>query len=81
MILDRPNHLGRVPIILDGSNLFFFRIQIIKIIPEKSHLNLTKTILEPNKTICTPPKQFGWILHFAKIVMCIAPFAKGVSNE
>ena len=48
--LDRPNHFGRVAIILDGSNSFwsgpnhFGQVQIIKIIPEKSNLNLTKTI-------------------------------------
>ena len=52
IILDRPNNFGRVPIVLDGSNLFWFgpnhfgQVQIIKISPEKSNLNL-------NKMICT----------------------------
>ena len=50
IILDRPNNFGRVPIVLDGSNSFwsgpnhFGQVQIIKISPEKSNLNLTKTI-------------------------------------
>ena len=50
IILDRPNNFGRVPIILDGSNLFytgpndFAQVQIMKISPEKSNLNLTKMI-------------------------------------
>ena len=58
MILDRPNNFGRVPIILNGSNLFwlapnhFGQAQIINISPEKSNLNMTKIIL-------TQPKQFG----------------------
>ena len=50
IILDHPNHFGRVPIVLDKPNLFWSRpnnfgqVQIIKISPEKSHLNLTKMI-------------------------------------
>ena len=57
MILDRPNDFGRLPIILDGPNLFwsgsnhFGQVQIIEISPEKSDLNLTKIIW-------TQPKQF-----------------------
>ena len=49
-ILDCPNHFGRVFIVLDGSNLFcsgsnhLGQVQIIKIIPEKSNLNLTEMI-------------------------------------
>ena len=42
MILDHQNHFGRVPIVLDGPNLFwssgpnhFGQVQIIKISPEK----------------------------------------------
>ena len=47
IILDCPNHFGRVPIVLDESNSFwsgpshFGQVQIIKISPEKSNLNLT----------------------------------------
>ena len=50
MILERPNHFGQVPIVLDGPNLYwsdtnhFGQVQIIKISPEKSNLNLTKMI-------------------------------------
>ena len=57
MIMDRPNDFDRVPIILDGPNSFwsgpnhFGQVQIIKISPEKSNLNLTKMIW-------TRPKQF-----------------------
>ena len=57
MIFDRPNHFGQVPIVLDRHNSFlsgpnnFEQVQIIKISPEKSNLNLTKTIW-------TRPKQF-----------------------
>jgi hypothetical protein len=70
MILDRPNHFGQVPIVLDGSNSFwsgpnhFGQVQIIKFSPEKSNLNLTKMIwtrqknLDLTKTICTWPKSF-----------------------
>ena len=55
MILDRPNYFGRVPIILDGPNLFwlgpnhFGQVQIIKNSPENSNMNLTKSdqCLEP----------------------------------
>ena len=53
-----PNHLGRVRIVLDGSNSFwsgpnhFGQVQTIKISPEKSNMNLTKMIW-------TRPKQFG----------------------
>ena len=49
-ILDRPNNFGRVPIVLDGSNLFwsgqnhFGQVQIIKVSTEKSNFNLTKMI-------------------------------------
>ena len=58
MILDRPNNFGRVPMVLNRSNLFwsdpnhFDQFQIIKISPEKSNLNLTKMIW-------TQPKQVG----------------------
>ena len=58
MILDRPNHFCRVLIVLDGSNLFclgpnrFGQVQIMKIIPEKSNLNLTEMIW-------IRPKQFA----------------------
>ena len=58
MILDRPNHFGRVPIVLDGSNSFwlgpshFGQVQITKISSEKSNLNL-------NKIIWIRPKLFG----------------------
>ena len=58
MILDQPNHFGRVPIVLDRSKLFwsdsnhFGPVQIIKNSPEKSNLNLTKMIW-------TRPKRFG----------------------
>jgi hypothetical protein len=50
MILDRPNHFGRVPIVLGKFNLFwsdpnhFGQVQILKISPEKSDLNQTKMI-------------------------------------
>ena len=50
MILDRQNHFGQVPIFLDGSNSFWLgpnhigQVQIEKISPEKSNLNLAKTI-------------------------------------
>ena len=50
IMLDQPNNFGRVPIVLDGSNLFwsgpnhFGQVQIIKISPKKSNLNLTKII-------------------------------------
>ena len=58
MILDCPNHFGRVPIVLDWSNSFwwgpnhFESIQIIKFGPQKSNLNLTKIIF-------IQPKLFG----------------------
>ena len=58
MILDLPKDFGWVPIVLDGFNLlwldpnYFGQVQIIKISPEKSNLNLTKMIW-------TRPKQFG----------------------
>ena len=58
MIYDRPNHFGRIPLVLDVSNLFwsgpnhFGQVQIIKITPGKSNLNLTKTIW-------MQPKLFG----------------------
>ena len=57
MILDCPNNFGQVPIILDGSDLFwsgpnhFRQVQIIKLCPAKSNLNMTKMIW-------TWPKQF-----------------------
>ena len=57
IILDHPNDFGKVPIVMDGSNLFwsgpnhFGLVEIIKISPEKSNLNLTKMIW-------TWPKQF-----------------------
>ena len=47
MVLDHPNHFGQVPTVLDGSNSFWSgpnhlgQVQIIKISPEKSNLNLT----------------------------------------
>ena len=47
MILEHPNDFGRVPNVLDRSDLFwsgsnhFGQVQIIKISPEKSNLNLT----------------------------------------
>ena len=50
MILDLPKDFGWVPIVLDGFNLlwsdpnYFGQVQIIKISPEKSNLNLTKMI-------------------------------------
>ena len=50
MILDHPNHFGQVSLVLDGPNLFwlgpyhFGHIQIMKIGPEKSNLNLIKMI-------------------------------------
>ena len=52
MILDRPNHFGRVRIVLDRSNSFwsspnhFGQVHIIRISPEKSNMNLTKIILD-----------------------------------
>ena len=64
MILDRPNHFGRVPIVLDGSNLFwlgpnhFGQVQIIKISLEKSNLDLTKDALDLTQMIWTRPKLF-----------------------
>ena len=63
MILDRPNHFCRVPIILERSNSFclgpnyFGLVQIMKISPEKSNLNLNKMFWTPPKH-CTRPKQF-----------------------
>ena len=48
MILDNPNHFGRVPIVLDRSNMFlsgqnhFGQVQILKVSTEKSNLSLTK---------------------------------------
>ena len=63
IILDRPNHFGRVPILLDGSSLFwsgsnhFGQVQIFKISQYRSNLNLTKMSwikqndLDPTKTI------------------------------
>ena len=68
LILDRQNNFGRVPIILNGPNLFwsgsnhFGQVQIIKISPEKSNLNLTKRIwtrpeqLEPDQNKLYPSK-------------------------
>ena len=50
MVLDSPNHFGWAPIISEGSNLVwlypshFGQVQIKNISPEKSNLNLTKTI-------------------------------------
>ena len=50
IILDCSNHFGWVPIVLDGSKLFwsgpnhFGQVQIIKISPEKSNLTLTKML-------------------------------------
>ena len=79
MILDHPNHFGQVPIVLDGSNSLWLdpnhfgtKVQIIKISPEKSNLNLTKMIWTrpkqfrpdqnskyPSKTIWTVQNNFG----------------------
>ena len=47
MMLDRPNHLGRVRIIFKifkTGPICFGRVQIIKISQEKSNLNLTELI-------------------------------------
>ena len=61
MILDRPNHFGSAPILLGGFNSFwsdpnhFGQVQIIKISPEKSDLNLIKMILTQPK--CFVPVQ------------------------
>ena len=50
IILDQPNHFGRVPIVLNGSNSFwsgqnhFGQVQIIKISREKSNLTVTKML-------------------------------------
>ena len=59
MILVSPNHFGRVPIVLDESNLFWSdpnplgQVQIIKKnSPDKSNLNLTQMFR-------TRPKQYG----------------------
>ena len=58
MILDPLNHFGQIPIALKGCNSFwsganhFEQVQIIKISPEKSNLNLTNIIW-------TQPKRFG----------------------
>ena len=63
MILDRPNYFGWVRIVLDGSNSFwscsnhFGKVQIIKISPEKSNMNLNKMIWSWPKQ--TWPKQFA----------------------
>ena len=57
IILDYPNPFGGVPIIMDRPNSFwlgpnhFGQVQIIKIIPEKFNLKLTKMIW-------TQPKRF-----------------------
>ena len=57
-----PNNFGQVPIVFDESNSFwsgqnhFGHVQIIKISPKKSDLNLTKTI-------CIRPKQFLSVLN------------------
>ena len=81
MILDRPNHFGWVPIVLDGCNFFwlgpnhFGQVQIIKISPEQ--FNLTdpdQNTLDSNKMIWTLPKwlvlnQNYWTvqIHFGAI--------------
>ena len=50
IFLDHPKSFDRVPVVLDRSNLFwpspnhFGHVQILKISPEKSNLNLTKMI-------------------------------------
>ena len=50
MILDRQNCFGQVPIVLEETNTFwsgsnhFGQVQIIKISPEKSDLNLIEII-------------------------------------
>ena len=65
MILDRQIHFGGVPITLGGPNLFWSvpnhlgQVQIIRISPKKSNLNLTKKILTRPKQFCpnqTEPK-------------------------
>ena len=65
-----PNHFGRVPIVLDGSNLFwlgsnhFRQVQILKISHKKlfwtwpKWFGLDQNDLEPIKIIWTRPKQF-----------------------
>ena len=42
-----------------AGSIRFGRVQITKISPEKSNLNLTKYDLNPSKTNWTWPKQFG----------------------
>ena len=78
LFLTRPNNFGLVPIAFAGSNSFwsgpnhFELVQIIKISPEKSNLNMTKMIwiqpkwfgpdqnnLYPSKTILTVQNNFG----------------------
>ena len=65
------NHFGQV------SKSFWIGA-IIKIIPQKSNLNLAKMIwikknnLHLTKTICTLPKQFGW----SKIISFLADLAQ-----
>jgi hypothetical protein len=62
MILNRPNNFGWMGSIRFGSGPNHFgQVQIIKISPEKSNLNLTKTIW-------SQPKQFGTVQnHFGPI--------------
>ena len=64
-ILDYRNQFGRVPIVLDGPNLFWSgpnhcgQIQIIEISPEKIWFGSDQNDLEPNKTIWTVQNHFG----------------------
>ena len=58
-ILDRPNHFGRVPIVLERSNSFwlglnyFGEVKIIKNCPEMSKFEPDQNDLDPTKTIWT----------------------------
>ena len=65
MVLDHPHHFSQVPIVFDGSNLFWLgsnhvgQVQIIRISPEKSKwFGPNQDDLDPTKTIWTQPKQF-----------------------
>ena len=75
MILDHPNHFGRVPIVLEGSNTFwagpnhFGQEQIVKISPEKSNLNPTKIIWTKQKRLA--PDQNS--LYLSKTIYLDGP--------
>ena len=73
MIYDRPNHFGRIPLVLDVSNLFcsgpnhFEQVQIIKLV-QKSNSNLNKMTWTQPKNNFVPiqenldsPKIFGLV--------------------